>query len=195
MTIVTLYIFVRSGFKCLIFFSEESIFSFFLFFFLSSQIRQNNVCTSFTIPFMNFSVIVSLFVKVCDHGISIQLQCFWTVSIILFYLEHNISETGFYPCLQVKAHSDRASPYLWTPAPTQDRIYKPNTTQTVSERRQTLKALKKLHAHEAQHIWPCITSQPVVIPYVKGISEKFRRIVTISMSGPSSKLNIHSMGY
>jgi hypothetical protein len=42
-------------------------------------------------------------------------------------LKHNVLETGLCLCLQVKPSQlgpiDRASPYVWTPAPTQDRLY------------------------------------------------------------------------
>jgi hypothetical protein len=45
-----------------------------------------------------------------------------------FYLKHNVSETGFCLHLHVEPTQlgpvDRASPYLQTPAPTQDRVYK-----------------------------------------------------------------------
>jgi hypothetical protein len=58
---------------------------------------------------------------------TVQLLCFWTLSIVLFFYLKHVSETGFCLNLQVQAYSDgpinRASPYLWTPAPTQDRIY------------------------------------------------------------------------
>jgi hypothetical protein len=52
---------------------------------------------------------------------------------VFIYLKHSISETGF--CLE-RTHMgpvDRASPYLQTPAQTQDRIYKPSTAQTIYE--------------------------------------------------------------
>jgi hypothetical protein len=64
--------------------------------------------------------------KFGDNGILIQLLCFWTLSIVLFLLKTHASETGFCLCLQVEPPQlgpiDRASPYLRTPAPTQDRI-------------------------------------------------------------------------
>jgi hypothetical protein len=44
-------------------------------------------------------------------------------------------ETGFSPRLQVKPNQlgpiDTVSHYLWTPAPTQDRVYKTSTAQTI----------------------------------------------------------------
>jgi hypothetical protein len=77
--------------------------------------------------------------KICYDSILIQLLCFWTVSIVLFlYLKHNVSETGFCLLLQVAptelGPTDRASPYFRTPAPTQDRVYKPSTAQIICER-------------------------------------------------------------
>jgi hypothetical protein len=61
--------------------------------------------------------------------ILIQLLCSWIFSIVLYLFKaHSISETGF--CLRLHVEHvqlgaiDRASPYLRTPAPTQDRIYK-----------------------------------------------------------------------
>jgi hypothetical protein len=33
------------------------------------------------------------------------------------------------------------------------------------------------------------------VPFVKGISEKFRRILTVSNTAPFLKLNIHSVGH
>jgi hypothetical protein len=57
----------------------------------------------------------------------VQLLCFWTLSIILslskkhrpvYFSKHNVSETGFCLCLQVKPTQlgpiDRTSPYLRT---------------------------------------------------------------------------------
>jgi hypothetical protein len=53
------------------------------------------------------------------------------------YLKHNVSETGLCLCLQVEPTQlgsiDRASPYLRTPASTQDRVYKSSTAQTICE--------------------------------------------------------------
>jgi hypothetical protein len=71
-------------------------------------------------------------IKVCDAGTLIQRLCFWTLSIILFLFK-NISETAFCLWLEVK-HTpldliDRASPYLWTPVQTPDRVYKPSTAK------------------------------------------------------------------
>jgi hypothetical protein len=52
-----------------------------------------------------------------------------------FYLKHNVSKTGFCLHLQVKRTPlgpiDRASPYLRTPAPIQDRVYRPSKAQTI----------------------------------------------------------------
>jgi hypothetical protein len=49
----------------------------------------------------------------------------------------NVSETGFCLRFQVKPTQlspiYRASPYLRTPASTQDRVYKPSTAQTICE--------------------------------------------------------------
>jgi hypothetical protein len=49
----------------------------------------------------------------------------------VLYKTYNVSETGFCLRLQVEPIQlgpiDRASPCLRTPAPTQDRIYKPST--------------------------------------------------------------------
>jgi hypothetical protein len=50
------------------------------------------------------------------------------LSIVLFWFKmHNISDTGFCLCFLVERTQlgpvDRASPYLWTPAPKQDRMY------------------------------------------------------------------------
>jgi hypothetical protein len=46
----------------------------------------------------------------------------------VLFKTHNISETGFCLRLQVDPNQlgpiDRVTPYFWTPAPTQDRIYK-----------------------------------------------------------------------
>jgi hypothetical protein len=46
---------------------------------------------------------------------------------VFLFKTHNVVETGFYLCLQVEPTHlgpiDRASPYLPTPAPTQDFIY------------------------------------------------------------------------
>jgi hypothetical protein len=68
----------------------------------------------------------------------LQLLCFWTLSVVLFLFKtHNVSESGFYLRLQVEPNQlgpiGIASPYLRTPAPTQDRTYKPSTAQTNSE--------------------------------------------------------------
>jgi hypothetical protein len=53
------------------------------------------------------------------------------------YLKHNVSENGFCLRLQVEPTQlgpiARASPYLRTPAPTQDRVYKPSTAETIRE--------------------------------------------------------------
>jgi hypothetical protein len=47
--------------------------------------------------------------------------------------QHNVSETGFCFRFQVEPTQlgpiDRASPYLQTPEPTQDGVYKPSTAQ------------------------------------------------------------------
>jgi hypothetical protein len=50
---------------------------------------------------------------------------FWTLSIVLFLFKtHNVSEAGFCVRLQVESIQfgpiDRVSPYLQTPAPTQE---------------------------------------------------------------------------
>jgi hypothetical protein len=51
--------------------------------------------------------------------------------------KYNVSETGFCLRLQVEPTQlgpiDRASPYLRTLAPTQDRVYRPSTAQTICE--------------------------------------------------------------
>jgi hypothetical protein len=53
---------------------------------------------------------------------------FWTLSIVLFYLKHNVSETGFCLHLQVDPSQlgsiDKDSPYLQIPAPSQDQVKK-----------------------------------------------------------------------
>jgi hypothetical protein len=56
----------------------------------------------------------------------VQLLCFWALSIVLFlFTTSNITETEF--CLRLHVEHtqlgliDRASPYLRTPGPTQDR--------------------------------------------------------------------------
>jgi hypothetical protein len=55
----------------------------------------------------------------------------------VFIWEHNFSETGFPLCLQVKPTQlgpiDRATSYLWTPAPTRDRVYNLSTAQIICE--------------------------------------------------------------
>jgi hypothetical protein len=55
----------------------------------------------------------------------------------VYITNHNGSETGFCLRLQVKPTQsgpiDRASPYLRTPIPTPDKVYKPSTTQTIFE--------------------------------------------------------------
>jgi hypothetical protein len=55
----------------------------------------------------------------------------------VFYLKHNVSETGFSLRLQVEPTQlgpiDRASPYLRRPAPTHDRAYKISTAQIICE--------------------------------------------------------------
>jgi hypothetical protein len=65
----------------------------------------------------------------------IQLLCFWILSFVLFLLTPNIPETGFRLCLQVEPTQmspiDRASPYLRTLAPTQDRVHKGSTVQAI----------------------------------------------------------------
>jgi hypothetical protein len=67
----------------------------------------------------------------------IQLLCFWKLYAILFLFKHNVLDTGFCFCLQVEpirlAPVNRASPYLQTPAPAQDRVYKPSTAQIICE--------------------------------------------------------------
>jgi hypothetical protein len=54
-----------------------------------------------------------------------------------FYLKYNVLKTGFCLHLQVESTqlgpTDRASPYLWTPAPTQDNLHIPSTAQTICE--------------------------------------------------------------
>jgi hypothetical protein len=87
----------------------------------------------------------------CDSWMKIlayyQSESFLTLSIICFYLKHfplfvynNVSETGLCLRLQVKPTQlgpiDRVSPYrpyLQTPVPTPDKIYKPSTAQPMSE--------------------------------------------------------------
>jgi hypothetical protein len=64
-----------------------------------------------------------------DTMFLIHLLCFWTLSIILFLFKtHNVSDIGFCLGLQVEptqlGPTDRDSPYLRTPAQTQERIYK-----------------------------------------------------------------------
>jgi hypothetical protein len=65
-----------------------------------------------------------------------------------FYLKYNISEIGFCLRLQVEPTHlgpiDRASPYLWTPAPTQDRIYI-NQAQHKPSARVTINIKKTSH--------------------------------------------------
>jgi hypothetical protein len=78
------------------------------------------------------SHVVNKILKVCDSGKLIQVFFFWVLSIVLFLFKmHNVLEIGFCLCLQAKRAQlgsvDRASPYLQTPAPTQDRVYKPFT--------------------------------------------------------------------
>jgi hypothetical protein len=55
----------------------------------------------------------------------------------VFIQKHKVSETGFCLRLQVErtqlGPTDRASPRLRTSAPTQDRVYKPSTAQTICE--------------------------------------------------------------
>jgi hypothetical protein len=75
--------------------------------------------------------------KLCDNGILIQILYFWTLSIVFFLFKtHNVLETGF--CLHPQVEPtqmgpiDRASPYLWTFAPTPDRVYKPSTAVMTS---------------------------------------------------------------
>jgi hypothetical protein len=55
----------------------------------------------------------------------------------VYISRHDVSETGFYLCLQVKPTQlgtiSGASPYLRTPVPTQVRVYKPSTAQTICE--------------------------------------------------------------
>jgi hypothetical protein len=52
-----------------------------------------------------------------------------------FYLEHNISEAEFYLHLLVEPTQlgpiFKVGYYLQTPAPTQDRLYKSSTAQTI----------------------------------------------------------------
>jgi hypothetical protein len=67
--------------------------------------------------------------KVCDDGALVQILRFWTLSIGMslsknrpvYFSKHNVLETEFCLCLQVKptqlGPTDRASPYLWTPVP------------------------------------------------------------------------------
>jgi hypothetical protein len=67
----------------------------------------------------------------------LQILCFWILSIFLFLFKTHVSETGFCLHLQVKpiqlGPTDRASPYLQTPAPTQDRVYKSSRAQIICE--------------------------------------------------------------
>jgi hypothetical protein len=61
----------------------------------------------------------------CNYSVIVL----WTLFIILFLFKtHNILETGFCLLLQVDPSQlgpiNRASTYLQTPAPTQDRVYK-----------------------------------------------------------------------
>lgn len=59
------------------------------------------------------------------------------IHLPVFILKHTILETEFSLHLQVKPVQMgpivRPSPYLWTPEPTQDRVYKPSTAQTIYE--------------------------------------------------------------
>jgi hypothetical protein len=67
--------------------------------------------------------------------LSIVLILFKTPSC--FHLNPNVSEIGFCLRLQVEPAQlgliDRTSPKLRTPAPIQDRVYKPSTEQTICE--------------------------------------------------------------
>jgi hypothetical protein len=71
---------------------------------------------------------VHLFYKYCVS---------WHYPWSYFYLKCNVSETGLCLHLQVAPTQlgpiSRASPYLQTPAPTQDRTYKTSTAQTICE--------------------------------------------------------------
>jgi hypothetical protein len=61
--------------------------------------------------------------------VTLFILCFWTLSIVLslsknhpvYFSRHNVLETGFCLCLQVKPTQlgpiDRASPHLWTSVP------------------------------------------------------------------------------
>jgi hypothetical protein len=83
----------------------------------------------------------SFFIMPCQryNTLSIHMLWFWILSIILFLFKtkYNVSETGFSLRLQVEPTQlgpiDRSHPYLWAPAPTQDRLYKykPRITQTI----------------------------------------------------------------
>jgi hypothetical protein len=76
--------------------------------------------------------------KACrNNGTScqeVQVLCFWTLAMVLisFKTTYSASETGFCLHLWVEPTQlgpiDTTSPYLHTPAPTQERIYKPSTT-------------------------------------------------------------------
>jgi hypothetical protein len=89
--------------------------------------------------------------------IYVQILCFWTLSIVLslsknnvlFIFQNNMLETGFCLCLQVEPSQlgpiDRATPYLQTPLPTPDMVYKPSTVQTICKSPENIKLLKILH--------------------------------------------------
>jgi hypothetical protein len=64
-------------------------------------------------------------------------SCLYLKHRPVYISKHSVSEIGFSLRLQVKSTQlgpvDRASPYLRTPAPTQDRVQKPSTAQTIFE--------------------------------------------------------------
>jgi hypothetical protein len=46
--------------------------------------------------------------QVCDDGILIQLSQFWTLSIVLSYLKHDVSDNGF--CFHLEVEPTQVGP-------------------------------------------------------------------------------------
>jgi hypothetical protein len=63
----------------------------------------------------------------------------------------------------------RASNHLWTPEPTQDRIYKPNTNTSKPLAGVTAN-ITEVYIHEAMHLRPCI-----IIQWPESIQDTIKR--------------------
>jgi hypothetical protein len=73
-------------------------------------------------------------------------SCLYLKHRPVYISKHNVSETGSCLRLEVKPTQlgpiDRGSPYLRTPAPTQDRVYNPSTVQSICKKSQNYNSIQ-----------------------------------------------------